>query len=167
MKAATSPASRMRRKAGAAPTIRGAEPDEQKFLENLQRRASLANPGDRDALLAHPDAIALPLDQIIAGRVLVAEEDRVVVGFAVVLPRDDGEAELDGLFVEPERWRSGIGQVLVEQCGGYALAQGATILHVIGNPHASAFYTACGFALVGIRPTRFGPAPALQKRLTA
>jgi len=29
-------------------------------LEDLQRRASLNNPGDRQALLDHPDAIEVP-----------------------------------------------------------------------------------------------------------
>jgi hypothetical protein len=38
-------------------SIRLAQRDEQAMLESLQRRASLNNPGDRDAILAHPDAI--------------------------------------------------------------------------------------------------------------
>jgi hypothetical protein len=37
--------------------IREARPEELADLEALQRRASLANPGDREAILAHPDAI--------------------------------------------------------------------------------------------------------------
>ena len=37
------------------------------MLESLQWRASLGNPGDRDALLANPDAIALMIEQIAAG----------------------------------------------------------------------------------------------------
>jgi hypothetical protein len=71
-----------------------------------QWRASLGNPGDRDALLANPDAIALPIEQIAAGCVFVAERDGVVAGFAAVVPRPDGGAELDALFVEPplEAW---------------------------------------------------------------
>ena len=36
--------------------IRRAVVSEQKELEDLQMRASLTNAGDRDALLAHPDA---------------------------------------------------------------------------------------------------------------
>ena len=65
-----------------APTIsiRPARTDEQTVLELLQRRASLSNPGDRDALLANPGAIALPLEQITDGRVFVAERDGTVVG---------------------------------------------------------------------------------------
>ena len=50
-------------------TIRPARVDEQPALESLQRRASLANPGDREALLAHPEAIALPVEQLEAGAV--------------------------------------------------------------------------------------------------
>ena len=69
------------------------------MLESLQRRASLRNPGDRDALLANPDAIALPLEQITAGCVFVAERDGIVVGFAAVVTRVDGGVELDAVFV--------------------------------------------------------------------
>ena len=54
-------------------TIRPAVAAERKALEALQWRASLANPGDREALLANPDAIDLPLAQIEAGAVFVAE----------------------------------------------------------------------------------------------
>ena len=53
--------------------IRPAHISEQKALEALQWRASLNNPGDRDALLAHQDAIELPLQQIEEGGVFVAE----------------------------------------------------------------------------------------------
>lgn len=45
------------------------------MLESLQRRASLPNPGDRDALLANPDAIALPIEQIAEGCVFLAQRD--------------------------------------------------------------------------------------------
>src|SRR4051794_36975138 len=75
--------------------IRQADVSEQKELEQLQLRASLTNAGDRDALLAHPDAIELPLAQIAAGRVFVAQWKDTVLGFAAVEPRADGESELD------------------------------------------------------------------------
>ena len=140
-------------------------PEERERLEALQWRASLANPGDREALLANPDAIALPPEQIAAGGVFVAERDGVMVGFAAVLPRDDGQAELDGLFVEPGLWRSGIGQALVAHCGRFAASGGAAFLHVIGNPHARGFYTACGFETEGERPTRFGAGLDMRKKL--
>ena len=91
-------------------SIRLARSDEQTMLERLQRRASLSNPGDRDALLANPDAIALPLEQIAAGSVFVAERARAVVGFAAVIARPDGGAELDALFLELVGLRFSVGR---------------------------------------------------------
>jgi hypothetical protein len=66
--------------------IRQVVTSEQKELEDLQLRASLTNAGDRDALLAHPDAIELPLAQIAAGGVFVAEWNGTIVGFAALEP---------------------------------------------------------------------------------
>jgi N-acetylglutamate synthase-like GNAT family acetyltransferase len=145
--------------------IRPAILSEQKALEALQLRASLGNAGDRDALLANPDAIELPLEQIAAGGVFIAEWNGAIAGFAAVMPRGDGETELDALFVEPNIWRRGIGRTLVEHCAHVARAKGATALHVIGNPHAETFYVACGFQRVGTAETRFGPGMLLRKIL--
>jgi len=145
--------------------IRLAATSERSSLERLQWRASLSNPGDRDALLAHPDAVALPVDQITGGHVVVAERQRVIVGFATVLPRPDGEAELDALFVEPALWKGGIGRRLVEHCAGVARRRSSRILHVVGNPHAEGFYIACGFRTAGSVDTRFGTGLAMQRPL--
>src|SRR5262245_27919230 len=112
-------------------SIRPARPDDQRMLESLQWRASLANPGDRDALLANPDAIALPTEQIAAGSVFVAERDGLIAGFAAVLPRADGGAELDALFVEPHLWKRGIGRRLVDHVSDVARLRAAGFLHVI------------------------------------
>src|SRR2546430_641435 len=99
------------RLAGRAPmmsrssiVIRPALETERSTLEALQWRASLANPGDRESLLANPDAIVLPVEQIVNGDVFVAESEGAIVGFAAVLTRADGNAELDALFVEPTLW---------------------------------------------------------------
>jgi GNAT superfamily N-acetyltransferase len=55
----------------------------------------------------------------------VAEMLSEIVGFAVVLPRDDGHTELDGLFVEPKLWRRGVGRGLIEEVRAFASADGA------------------------------------------
>jgi N-acetylglutamate synthase-like GNAT family acetyltransferase len=136
--------------------IRRAEPSEQKQLEDLQRRASLNNPGDREALLAHPDAIELPIAQIAAGDVFVLESAGTVAGFAALQSRPDGDAELDALFVDPPMQRRGFGRLLVEHCAQAAHARGSHSLHVIGNPHAEHFYLAAGFLTIGTSQTRFG-----------
>ncbi|HZP49451.1 MAG TPA: GNAT family N-acetyltransferase [Vicinamibacterales bacterium] len=145
--------------------IRPAGPSEKAALEELQRRASLSNPGDRQALLDHPEAIAIPAAQLETGCVFVAERNGARVGFAAVVRRDDGDAELDALFVEPDEWKSGIGRALVDHCAEVARAGGASILHVVGNPHANGFYLACGFAPTGTVETRFGVGHSMERRL--
>ncbi len=143
--------------------FRPARVDERQPLEALQRRASLNNPGDREAILAHPDAIEIPIDQLAAGLVFVAESAGAIVGFAAILPRDDGDSELDALFVEPDLWRKGYGKALIDYCLDAAQTRGARALHVVGNPHAEAFYVSCGFELVGTEQTRFGPGLLMRR----
>jgi GNAT superfamily N-acetyltransferase len=135
--------------------IRPARPDEREQLEALQRRASLANANDRPHLEANPDAIHLPLGQIEGGHVTVAEREGRIVGFAAVLP-EENHLELDGLFVEPELWRSGIGAALVEEATHEARRRGLALM-VVANPHALDFYRRCGFSVEGETQTRFGP----------
>jgi GNAT superfamily N-acetyltransferase len=149
----------------ALATFRLAIPAEQRALEELQRRASLMWEEDRASLLAHPDAIELPLEQITDGRTVVAERDGELLGFSVVLRRDDGDAELDGLFVEPSQWRQGIGRMLVEQAEQIAARDGSAHLWVIANTRALDFYGACGFVTVGQVQTRFRPAPRMRKAI--
>src|ERR1051326_8680166 len=144
-------------------SIRGALTSERAALEALQLRASLTNAGDREFVLAHPDATELPTEQIAEGHVFVAEMDGGVAGFAAVLLRPDGQIELDGLFVEPSLQRRGIGRMLVEYCVTYALQRDGSFLHVIGNPHAQAFYAACGFTGTDTQKTRFGEGLKLRK----
>ena len=137
--------------------IRPARPDERDELEALQRRASLANEADRPHLEAHPDAIHLPPAQIANGQVMVAELEGRVGGFAAVVG-----GELDGLFVEPDLWRRGIGAALVDAATHEARRKGLT-LSVIANPAARSFYERCGFALEGDAQTRFGPALRMSR----
>jgi N-acetylglutamate synthase-like GNAT family acetyltransferase len=95
----------------------------------------------------------------------VAQREGVIVGFASVLPRPDGNAELDALFVEPTLWKGGVGRLLVEHCADVARKRASRILYVIGNRHAKGFYTACGFRTTGAAETRFGAGLAMQRGL--
>jgi N-acetylglutamate synthase-like GNAT family acetyltransferase len=146
-------------------SIRRARSDDHAMLESLQWRASLANPGDRDALLAHPDAIALPIEQIAAESVFVAERDGIVAGFAAVALRPGGGAELEALFVEPYLWKHGVGRRLVAHIAEIARVRAAAFLYVIGNPRAEGFYRSCGFSQMGTVATRFGVGLAMRRTL--
>ena len=144
-------------KRAEALAIRLARAEEHEALEELQRRASLANENDRPHLEAHPDAVHLPPAQIANGQVLVAEMAGEVAGFAAVVG-----GELDGLFVEPQLWRRGVGAALVDAATHVARRKGLA-LTVIANPHALAFYRRCGFSVEGEAQTRFGPALRMSR----
>ena len=144
-------------KLGDALTLRLAQTSEHAELEELQRRASLEPPEYRDQLLAHPDAIHLPPAQIANGQVIVAQIDDHIVGFVAVV----GGA-LDGLFVEPDLWRQGIGGDLVDAATHQARRKGLA-LKVIASPRARRFYESCRFSVEGEEQTRFGPALRMSK----
>ena len=141
--------------------LRLARAPERQDLEDLQRRASLANPQDRPHLEAHPDAIELPLAFIERGEVTVAEINGRLGGFAVV-QRHDGFTELDGLFVEPEYWGQGVGRALVDAATHEARRVGHALLVVAGEA-GRGFYERCGFRLEGPAVTRFGPALRMSR----
>jgi N-acetylglutamate synthase-like GNAT family acetyltransferase len=147
---------------GDATTIRAAQASEREALEALQRRSSMHGPMYRAQLAAHPDAIELPAKQIAAGLVRVAEHAGAVVGFAVLLARSGDACELDGLFVEPDRMRAGVGRRLVEDAKRVARERGATRIEAVANPQAAAFYEAVGFEPAGEAQTRFGSAALMS-----
>lgn len=146
-------------------SIRLAVESERESLEALQWRAAMTNANDRESLLANPDAVMIPLSQISSGHVFVAERSERIVGFAALLPKLAYEIEIDGLFVEPDMQRLGIGRALIAQCDDFAKSQGALALFVVGNINAMDFYRSCGFAAVGIRETRFGVGLLMHKPL--
>lgn len=145
--------------------IRAPSPADQAVLLELQRRASLANPGDRALLLTHPDIITLPAKQLTAETACIAELGGHVAGFAIVLRREDGDAELDGLFVDPDLWRQGVGRALVGQAVVLGRAMGARRLYVIGNLHAEGFYRAAGFTELEKVTLQFGEGLLMQRAL--
>ena len=137
--------------------LRLAEPHEQAELEELMVRASLELPDYRAQLVANPGAIHVPPAQIANGQVIVAERDGRIVGFAAVVG-----GELDGLFVEPDLWGTGIGRSLIEAAAYEARSRGLG-LTVIANPSARRFYQSCGFSIEGEEQTRFGPALRMSR----
>jgi GNAT superfamily N-acetyltransferase len=146
-------------------SIRPAQPSERKALEDLQRRASLKWDEQRADGLTDPSAIELPAEQIAAGLVIVLEHWGAPAGFAVVVPRGDGHADLDGPFVEPELWRGGFGRILVEEAAQFATALEAGVLVATASPRAVPFYAKCGFTPAGTANTLQGPVALMSRSL--
>lgn len=134
-------------------------------LEALQMRASLEWEEYRAALLANPEVVEVPADQISNEGVLVAIDRGAPTGFVALRSREDGNAELDGLFVEPASWGRKIGTELVKAAEALALQMGCATVHVVANPRAEGFYQRCGFERCGDSETQFGPAALMKKRI--
>ena len=141
--------------------MRPARPNERLDLEELMHRASTAIPDYREQLLENPEAIVLPMEQIERGQVIVAEGVKGTAGFEVLVIEDD-QAELDGLFVEPDLWRRGVGKALVDLAVHKARLAGLG-LTVVAAPGAKRFYEKCGFTVEGETETRFGPALIMSR----
>lgn len=147
--------------------IRMAHPDDKLNLVDLQRRASLAGYSGAilQRLLEEPEIIEMNLDEMMLANneIVVAEIGTRIVGFATIIAHDGNDAELEGIFVEPEMWRQGIGTALVHAIEREAIAWEATRLHVLANPNALDFYKALGFSASGERKMRFGTAIVMAK----
>ncbi len=143
--------------------IRSARAQDKAELEALKLRASLAWGDHVEELKALPDARHIPDAHFPS--VFVAELETGIAGFATVLARSDGDAELEDLFVDPGLWRQGVGSRLVAEAGERAIRLGAGSLHVVAGERARAFYEICGFHVVGRVMTLFEPAFAMRKDL--
>ena len=91
---------------------------------------------------------------------LVAEDDGGVAGFVSLIgvSRDEdappGVAEIPALYVDPPRWRTGVGRALMEVALAALVAAGAnevTVWVLEANERGRAFYAAAGFKPDGAR----------------
>ena len=142
--------------------IRAATAADQPALLAIVWKTVMASERDRETLLAHPETVEVPAEQLTPATACLVDAEGVAVGFAIVLPRADGQAELDGLFVDPQLQRLGIGRGLVDRAKELARAMGASTLHVVANDEALAFYKAMGFVQTGVTQTQFAIAPLMR-----
>lgn len=136
---------------------RQARPDDHDALQRVYRRASLSNPGDRAALIAHPEFLRLDEEMIGRGRTWVATlPDATVIGFASTRRTGNHILELDDLFVDPDWRRQGAASQLVERIVGQAVDERDIRIEVVGNTHAMSFYCAVGFIGTAVVATPLG-----------
>jgi GNAT superfamily N-acetyltransferase len=146
--------------------IRDAVPDDVASLQEVFRRSSLSNAGDRASLLAHPESLEFSAVAVAEQRTrVVTDGDGPIVGFATVAD-SAGFVELEDLFVEPAWMRRGIGRQLVLDVVARARRAGSARIEVTANEHARAFYEDAGFVFLHVAQTRFGPAPRMALVVT-
>ena len=148
--------------------VREADEDDEPVLARIFRRASLSNAGDRDALLAHPEALTLPDDLLYRGRTRVATfADGTVVGFVTTRPTDPGVLELDDLFVDPDAMHRGVARQLILRIAMEAAGEDVARIDVTANFHALGFYAAVGFVAGARVDTEFGPGQRMHLDVAA
>ena len=140
--------------------IRSAELADHDEVQDVRRRSSLSNEGDRESILANPDTLDYDPTPLREGRARVALRDGRIIGFATTA--GDDQLELEALFVDPPSMRTGVGRALIEDLVENAKARGITRVNVTANHHALAFYEALGFVDDGLVPTRFGHASRMH-----
>jgi ribosomal-protein-alanine N-acetyltransferase len=90
---------------------------------------------------------------------LVALRGASLAGFVVASwLRQEPAAELEGLFVDPDFRRQGIGASLVTACMTWAANAGASVVRLevrASNAAALALYQRQGFQAVGVRPAYY------------
>jgi len=135
--------------------IRRAEPSEAEQLTELALRSKRAWDYDEDFMQrVMPDMIVHP-QYLIAEQGFIAEEAGKILGYAIVRV-GLAKAFLRDLFVEPDRFRQGIGNELFQRVVRFALERGATSISLTGDPNAIGFYERMGMHQVGAEPSIAG-----------
>jgi GNAT superfamily N-acetyltransferase len=103
-----------------------------------------------------------------AGRVHVLDTGGGIIGFYSLEDLPEGGLELGHLFVEPGRFGTGVGRLLVEHACRTARVLGFARLVIQGDPHAEGFYVRCGAVRIGDRESASIPGrmlPVFEMRL--
>jgi GNAT superfamily N-acetyltransferase len=108
-------------------------------------------------------ALEVSPEQIAAGNVWVATAaDRGLVGIVALGPSEEPNTlDLDKLFVEPRRIRTGVGRALLAHAINEARRRGASRLTILADPYAAGFYERNGARLIGEAPSDAIPGRSL------
>lgn len=81
----------------------------------------------------------------------VCEDGDDVVAFYALEVIASDQAELEALFVEPDRIGTGVGKLMMDHCKSVAVRLGVSTLTIQGDPNAEAFFIAAGANAAGYR----------------
>jgi GNAT superfamily N-acetyltransferase len=148
-------------------TVREAQPEEQRELTRLCVRATMHAGHDEAFIDRSMPALTITLPLISADCVQVAQDGTSeVAGVVCVTPTAlQGIALLHGLFVDPARWKRGIGRVLFGAAVARAKGIKAGALMIYAEPSAEGFYKRMGAIRIGEGPFFFSPEIVLPRLL--
>lgn len=107
---------------------------------------------DRAFIEACREELTVTPDNLNEDYVMVADDDGLPAG-VLHLVIDGTTAELEKLFIDPKWIGKGIGRRLFKWALDTAHAKGATIMNVVADPGAAAFYEKMGFEQFGTFPS--------------
>jgi GNAT superfamily N-acetyltransferase len=133
------------------PSIRPARLEEASALSELCIRSKAAWGYDEDFMALARVALEVRPEQIERGDVWVATgADGEVAGIIALGPSEEPDTlDLDKLFVEPQRIRTGVGRALIAHAIDEARSRGATRLTILADPYAAGFYERNGARRIG------------------
>lgn len=128
--------------------IRPARGAEHKILSGIAK-ASKAHWGYSDEAMAYWETELTISPESIAGHpTFLAEVDGSIAGF-FQLARAGNGIEIDHFWVSPDFMGQGVGRALLAHAAEQAAALGFACLEIDADPHAEAFYLACGASPTG------------------
>jgi len=146
-----------------AASIRPARIEEASALSELCVRSKASWGYDEAFMALARVALEVSPEQIAAGNVWVATAaDGGLAGIAALGPsKQPNTLDLDKLFVEPRRIRTGVGRALLAHAIIEARRRGAHRLTILADPYAAGFYERHGARLIGEAPSDAIPGRSL------
>jgi GNAT superfamily N-acetyltransferase len=145
------------------PCIRLAGIEEASALSELCFRSKAAWGYDEAFMALARVALEVNPAQIEMGDVWVATAaDGCVTGMVALGPSEQPNTlDLDKLFVEPQRIRTGVGRALLTHAFAEARRRDAKRLTILADPYAAGFYERNGARLIGEAPSDAIPGRSL------
>lgn len=133
-------------------TLRTPHPNEASALSDLCLRSKAVWGYDEAFLRDCRDELAVTGESMRASHIQVAEIDGALAAVAQLTVNSD-TADLDKLFVDPNRLRSGAGRALFAWATAIARQSGAKTLLIASDPGAADFYRRMGAVDGGLVPS--------------
>lgn len=143
--------------------IRRARSEDADILTELAMRAKASWGYDQAFMAACRAELTMTPERLSAWTVWVAEAEGKIAGM-IALSRN-GDAEVEGFFVEPSLQGKGLGGALMTTLLEDCRAKSATTLMVDADPNAETIYARLGFATVGRSPSGSIPGRFLPRMM--
>jgi GNAT superfamily N-acetyltransferase len=136
-------------------TVRLAKPDELEVMTDLALKSKASWGYSEDFMAACRAELTMTAAKLASWTVWVAETDHTVRGMiALNLGFNDGNAELEDFFVDPDFQGRGAGRALMSRLLETCRGRGVKCVGLDADPNAEPIYQRFGFVTVGLAPSR-------------